>query len=535
MGMCAIFAAVSAAACGERPRSSHDGIRDGVEQPSGPEGSGGVGGGAGGAGAGGEGGAAQVASGDTIFASFYGDEGQQSMGGLASDDAGNVYVVGYERQSGVELGPTQGVMNGSFVVKYSPTGSLRWRQPFPQEAGSSDSLLLLSVGLQPTTGAVILAGRLTGTFTFEDGTTVTSSLNQFGVHEMNLVLVAIDTAGYFVWARLYPSPAFVEPDRVFVTANGDIEVYGRASNNATVGGAPICCLNSQFGTNTFLARYSPSGDPVWTTAITGGDFFLVAGDADADGGMVIGGGLIGSMTFDGQTFTGGGPVPGQGANASAGVVLRTDPQGRLRWSRLFDGPAQPTSQIGTALDRSGNVVLFGQFAGTLDLGGGHVLEHTGSGGAALERAGMLAKLDPDGATLWARGFPADGFETVTPRAASTDAAGNIALAGLTAGGLSLGGGAPPLPDGARGDFVAKYNPDGSWLWDRGFAVETGNSGSGRFGLDFDGAGRLGVAAEFDGTSDFGTGPVTAPGQPTSSGGSAFPRVPDNIFILKLAP
>jgi hypothetical protein len=56
----------------------------------------------------------------------------------------------------------------------------------------------------------------------------------------------------------------------------------------------------------------------------------------------------------------------------------------------------------------------------------------------------------------------------------------------------------------------------------------------RFGLGFDGAGRIAVAGEFDNTVDFGTGPLTPPGQPTT-GSLAPPLVPDNVYVLKLAP
>ena len=291
------------------------------------------------------------------------------------------------------------------------------------------------------------------------------------------MLLAIDIAGNLVWSRIYSSPSFVEPDRVFVTAAGDIEVVGLATDNATVGGPPICCRNSEFGTNTFLARYSPTGDHIWTAAITGGEFFFRGAGADADGGLVVGGGLIGTMTYDGQTFTGGGDIFEQGLRFSAGIVLRTDPQGHLRWIRVYQGPDQSTSQFNPSLDAAGNVVMSGQFEGTLNLGNQLVLEH--SGASVLQSTGVLAKLAPDGGALWAHQFPAQGFDFVDGRAIAADPAGNIVLAGVTGGGLSLGG-PPPVPAGISGHFVAKYNPDGGWLWDRGFIVETGNEGAGRW-------------------------------------------------------
>jgi hypothetical protein len=474
--------------------------------------------------------------GDTIFARSYGDEGQQTFGGTATDDAGNVYAVGVEfpvtivriTPQGRELGPMEGTSQGGFVVKYGPTGELLWQKPFPIVGDTF--LNLLAVTVQPTTGAVILAGWVQGSLTV-DGSTLTSGTNPSGIPTPNLFLLALDSAGTLIWSRVYPSPANTEPDSVFVTAGGDIEVVGRATDNATVGGGPICCLNTPFGLNTFVARYSPQGAPIWSAAMTGGEFQLTSADAAADGGLVVGGSLSGSMTFDGQTFSGGADLTDVGLVTSAGVVLRLDPAGHLAWSRVYQGDPRATSRVGAGFDAATNVILFGQFSETLDLGSGVTLD--APTGTPLKTAGLLAKLAPDGHALWARQFQVSDFDTVTGRAVAADAAGNIALVGETAGGLSLGG-QPPLPAGTPGDFIAKFTPGGVLLWNRGFAVETSNNASHRMGVGFDAAGNAGWAGELDNSVAFDGGPITAPGE-TSTGGSAVPRIPDNVFVVKVAP
>jgi hypothetical protein len=515
-GLCAIVAA----GCGD----SSDSGRGKIDGTPGQTGAGGAGAPAGAA-----------PTGSTLSAVMYGDEGQQTFGGSVVDATGNVYVVGRENQNrpqistptGRAFGDLQGASNGLFVVKYSPTGVLLWRQPYPT---TGDTIARLAgVALQPTTGAVIVAGSLMGSLPLEDGTTLTSGIHaELQIPTDNLFLIALDTAGYLVWSRLYSSSMPVDPQRVFVTASGDIEVVGGASDNATVGGAPLCCRTGQTGQDTFMARYSPTGDPIWSTAITGGNLVFIDAAADADGGLAVAGALDGAMTFDSQTFN-------AGVDVFAGTVVRTDPQGHLRWAHVYAGPEHASGQLGAGLDASGNVLLYGLFQGSLDLGSGHVLQQPG-GGAPVGppgQVGVLAKLSPDGDTLWANQLPAEGYDTFMGAAIAADAAGNIALAGMAAGGLSLGG-APVLPAGAAGDFVAKFDPNGRPLWDRGFAVQKSNDAFRRFGVGFDGAGRIGVAAEFDNTVDFGIGPLTPSGQPTS-GTSAPPMVPDDVYVLKLAP
>jgi hypothetical protein len=175
--------------------------------------------------------------------------------------------------------------------------------------------------------------------------------------------------------------------------------------------------------------------------------------------------------------------------------------------------------------------VYGQFSDTLDLGNGQVLNLAPSPSQTTE--GFLAKLAPDGTAQWARALPVSGLDRIVPASVATDAAGDIAFASTTTGGLDFPGASPSLPAGSPGDVVAFYDPSGSLRWSRSFPVTTSPVGSGRLGLSFDGAGNLSFAGYFDNTVDFGTGPLTAPGLP-SSPGAAVPAVPDNIFLVKLA-
>ena len=75
-----------------------------------------------------------AAPGSTIFAESYGDEGEQGRAGIAVDAEGNVYVAGNEEPvSTAPAGtagplPTEGTTKGVFLLQYSPTGELMWRQ-----------------------------------------------------------------------------------------------------------------------------------------------------------------------------------------------------------------------------------------------------------------------------------------------------------------------------------------------------------------------------------------------------------------------
>jgi hypothetical protein len=460
-----------------------------------------------------------AAPGTTLFAHQYGDDGQQTLTDLAVDDAGASYVVGLE-------GPTGGSV---FALQYDATGELRWRQPFVADDASSESVAVEGIAVQPTTGAVILAGFLSGSITV--GGVALSSANDtnFGLPLPNLWLTALDKAGYVVWSRVFSSPQAVFPSQVFVTASGDIEVTGTVRENATVGGGPLCCDGPDLGTTTFLARYSPTGDHLWSEAI-GGRFFPAGVDTDAAGGMVVGGSLSGTATFDGQTFVDGGTAP-DGTFVNDGLVLRLAPDGHEVWNKLL--PADQHIFPGARLDGAGNILLFGTFQGNVDLGNGQHLGFTPPVG--VFDAAFLAKLAPDGTAQWAQALqPLDGVFVATGDLA-TDAAGDMVLTGMTNGGLSLAG-VPGRADVGSGDFIAKYAPDGTNLWSRGFAVQAGVQEEPFVAVAVEPSGRVTSAGNFDNTVDFGTGPLTAPGVLTGTGrGAPAPHIPDDVFVVRLAP
>jgi hypothetical protein len=450
---------------------------------------------------GGMAGAPAVPSGTTLFAQNYGDEGEQALAGLAVDAAGNVYVAGNEMPENIAQprvfpgpgSPTQGTTNGAFLLQYSSTGVLRWRQPFPAPADPNSAIQVNGVAVQATTGTEILVGTIRGTVTVGDVTLSAPIDPQTGVATSQFWLTSVDSAGYVVWTKLVPTTGFVAPAHVFVTASGDIEVTGAVGDGGS-----------------FVGRFSPTGDPIWSNFITN-DFSPVMGAAvDADGGFVLG---------------------------SGAVVMRLDPQGNRRWVQTFVNTSGSTL-VGAGLDPSQNVIVYGEFNGTLDLGGGHVLNGPPTVGGMMD--GVIAKLDPDGTTLWAQQIPGGLGAQPFYASMATDAAGNIALIN-TGDGFNMGpsfGGVSPLPPQNTliqdfGHFIVKFAPDGTFLWTRGFVTQ-GSLAPPVTGLAFDSSGRLAAAGNFDNTVDFGTGPLTVPGQLVRMG-SGPEWVADNVFTLLLAP
>jgi hypothetical protein len=254
-----------------------------------------------------------------------------------------------------------------------------------------------------------------------------------------------------------------------------------------------------------------------------------------------------------------GDAPPQGCSESD-----SGPGGALSWAKNFGttGAAEPH---GVAIDPStGDVVVVGDFWGSLDFGGGLTLSHgavgvgydvfvarydktgaykwaktfgngqantavgvaidsTGSvavggvlrgslnfGGGVLSSLGdadvFLAELDAGGKHKWSKSFGV-AMQDQNIDSVAIDASNNVLIAGIARGGLSLGGGA------LTGFFIGKFDATGTHLWSKGFGASIGASSP---VLALDRIGNPVLAGSFATTVDFGGGVLNA-----MSGSSAF--------------
>jgi hypothetical protein len=154
--------------------------------------------------------------------------------------------------------------------------------------------------------------------------------------------------------------------------------------------------------------------------------------------------------------------------------------------------------VGVAVDGSGNVVVTGEFEGTVDFGGGPL---TSTGSYDI----FLAKFDEAGNHVWSRRF-GDASEQYG-MSVTVDVSGNVIVTGRFDGTVDFGGAA--LTSAGNWDiFVAKFDEASNHLWSDSYGDESNQSGS---GVAVDGSGNVIVTGRFDGTVDFGSGPLTSAG------------------------
>jgi hypothetical protein len=179
----------------------------------------------------------------------------------------------------------------------------------------------------------------------------------------------------------------------------------------------------------------------------------------------------------------------------------TPASGTYRGGQSWGGPGHQAA-YGVAADGQGNRIFIAAYEGSVDFGGGP-LPNNGTGDIS-DNDLALVKLRPDGSHVWSKGFGAPG-SWVDAWDVATDAAGNIAVVGRSSAGVNLGGGV--IPPGA---FVAKFSPQGTFLWAR-------NVDGGLKGVTFDSAGNV-----------LAVGDTARPGSPPDSGSN-------ELLVFKLSP
>lgn len=212
------------------------------------------------------------------------------------------------------------------------------------------------------------------------------------------------------------------------------------------------------------------------------------GAGSSSGGSGGAGGGSGGAGGTGGGSTGGSGGMGGAGGASQGCPGASNPMDPT-WAKSFGGSGiQQAWEIAVA--PSGDVILAGDFEGTVDFGGG---ERTANG---AERTLFVVALDQCGDYRWDLVYP--DSDIMTPRAISLDGNGNIAVGGHADGHLALSLSTPGTVDGHI--FVVSLDPDGNVVFEKHF----GTSNSEQLeDVKWDGLGRLLLAGSFTDDLDVG--------------------------------
>ena len=337
--------------------------------------------------------------------------------GIAVDSAGNVLLTGYFTGM-LDFGNNLMTAVGGrdlFVAKFDGAGNHVWSHNFQGTAHEYGKGIAVD-----SAGNVLLTGYFTGTLDFGN--------NPMTAVGNDLFVAKFDAAGNHVWSHNFQGTADEYGWDIAVDSAGNVLLTGSFTGTLDFGNNPMTAV----GSNLFIVKFDGAGNHIWSRNFQGISRSIVVDSAD---NVILTGMFSGTLDFDNN------PMTAVGSNL---FIVKFDGAGNHIWSQNFQGTSEDTSWD-IVVDSAGNVVLTGQFFGTLDFGNNPM---TAVGGLDL----FIAKFDGAGNHIWSRNF--QGTASEQGRGIAVDSAGDVLLTGCFTGTLDFGNN-PMTAVGNFDLFIAK--------------------------------------------------------------------------------
>lgn len=171
---------------------------------------------------------------------------------------------------------------------------------------------------------------------------------------------------------------------------------------------------------------------------------------DSDGNTVVSGVFRGEISLGKETF--------QSRGEGDIFLVSYSPGGVVRWARQLGGPGDENT-FDLKTDGSGNIVASGWFTGDVDFGG---IPLSSAGSTDM----FLLKFNSKGKALWARSFGGPLGDGGNELDVLPD--GRMAVAGISAGGFTVGDRTYPFGGGSRDSYAMRLDSSGKVKWVREF-------------------------------------------------------------------
>ncbi|MBK8258813.1 MAG: hypothetical protein IPK82_39915 [Polyangiaceae bacterium] len=401
--------------------------------------------------------------------------------GLTTDLDNNVVIA--FRTGTIDLGggPLQNVV----VAKFDPMGNYQWGQGFP----GNGTGLAVDAG-----GNVYLVGYFGSFADFGGGVLVSQGAN-------DIFLVKLNSTGQHVYSKRLGGPSNDAPESIHIDLDGNLLIAGNIGSPVDFGGG---LLPFQGAGDFFVLKLDAAANHVWSHSYgdVNGQFGIQIA-TDPQKNVLLGGKLQGTVDF------GNGPLVASPGGIDA-FVAKLSSGGTALWSKSFgDNPNQSVNSI--AVDSASNLVVAGDFAGTINLGGTAFF-------AGNEPDGFAAKFDSNGVHLWSKHLTGAGAQGAYGVAVGPSNA--VAVTGAFFATLDLGLGAM-VSAGMSDIFAGRWDSTGSALWQQSYGDAVSQAGL-RIAAPNDNSVVVAGATEA-GALNFGDGPLECP---FSQG---------DIVLAKLAP
>ena len=382
-------------------------------------------------------------------------DGDQHTAVTVAADAAGGFAVGGRFHQQIRLGSATftapGTQSDALITKHAPDGTLQWARV--GTGAAQDAVTGLAID---KSGNVIAAGVSQGSIDFGRG-----PLTGATPSSRSTFVAKYTPDGALLWARQFPNTGLGSNLARDVTVDAEDNVVVTGTFEATVdfGGGP---LESAVSLATYVLKLSPAGQHLLSRQVgppTGIRGTVRAVRVAPDGDLIFAGSAVGTVDF------GGGPIAVD-ANEDHAFFARYSPAVTYKLARLFGTQSDSSRGSGLAVDRSGDILILGDFIGSIDCGGGPLVGSSRS-------ATFVARYSKAGEHRWSH-MLASPSGLVLASGLALDSASNVVIGGKFTETVDFG---VPLPS-ARTEadpFLLKLDRSGSPLWARSYASEGGEA------------------------------------------------------------
>jgi hypothetical protein len=321
----------------------------------------------------------------------------------------------------------------------------------------------------------------------------------------HLLLLALLLAGVWTvqaqnlnWAAAFGGSTFAAGKAIATDPSGNVYstgyFYGTSDFDPSLGTVSFTAAPA-FGCDLYISKLNANATLGWAKQISsdGNDYGTGIAVDQTSGDVYVTGWFHGPTDFDPgvDSFIVNAPA------ADALFVLKLDAAGDFVWVRTLEGSS--SYGLAIALDATGNVVIGGNFDGTVDFDPG-----TGAANATATASldAFVLQLDANGNHLLDLQFGGTGYDEVL--AIAVDGSGNMYVTGGFDGtiDIDLGTGTTSYTADGSDIYVSKFDNVGNLVW----GGQMGGPGS-EFGkaIGVDGSGNVYMTGKFTGTVDFDPG------------------------------
>jgi len=333
-----------------------------------------------------------------------------------------------------------------------------------------------------SSGYIVITGYMRGSADFGGGPVTSAGLQ-------DAFLVKFGPAGAHLWSTTFGDAGDHQQGLSVTTdSSGNVIFAGWFEGTIDLGDGVHTTTGYR---DVFLAKFDASGALMWSRAYgSAGRDEAWSVTTDTDDNVIMTGIFAGSTSFGGPSLVASGP--------SDVFLAKYDPYGAHIWSYGFGGTGSDGSH-GVATDDEDNIIICGDFEGTIDFGGFPI-------GSADADDAFVAKFKYNGTHLWSQGFGSTNGQYLL--CVDTDNLGGIAVGGQFDDEIHFGG--DMLTSAGGADIcLAKFTKDGDHEWSRSFGSTGGLERASALAID--NLGNIALTGMVGGVVDFGGGPLPSGG------------------------